>query len=94
MLLNATEAKMRLTELVGEGLAAELADPMWKVSLEGQHACCGAGTCRTACTCAWLARVRSQRRRPQTPVSATEMAKELGTDGDATCCGVSCCLLC
>lgn len=30
-LLNATEAKMRLTELVGEELAAQLGDPMWKV---------------------------------------------------------------
>lgn len=81
MLLNATEAQMRLTELVGEGLAAELADPMWKVSLEGQHACCGAGTCRVACTCAWLGRVRSQRRRPQTPVSATEVARDWGLMG-------------
>lgn len=30
-LLNATEAKMRLTELIGEAVAAELADPGWKV---------------------------------------------------------------
>lgn len=54
MLLNATEAKMRLTELVGEGLAAELADPMWKVRLEGlEYACFGAGTYRmSVCTCA------------------------------------------
>ncbi len=32
-LLNATEAKMRLTELIGEELATQLADPMWKVRL-------------------------------------------------------------
>lgn len=37
-LLNATEAKMRLTELVGEGLAAELADVAWKVRLVSK--CC------------------------------------------------------
>jgi hypothetical protein len=30
-MLNATEAKMRLTELVGEELAAQLADAQWKV---------------------------------------------------------------
>lgn len=36
-LLNGTEAKMRLTELVGEELAAQLGDPMWKV--REWHAC-------------------------------------------------------
>jgi hypothetical protein len=60
MLLNATEAKVRLTELLGEGLAAELADPMWKVSVEGgQYACSSASAC-AALGRVWLRSCRQQ----------------------------------
>lgn len=39
-LLNATEAKMRLTELIGEELAGQLAKPEWKVRVL-THLCSG-----------------------------------------------------